>query len=325
MRVLDVDTKYSGGLLVLTEQSDPSPAFEEVIIQVEAVGVNRADTSQRKGNYGPPPGAPKWPGLECAGVIREIGQHATRWQVGDRVCALVAGGAYAEQVAVHESQLLAVPDEWSMIQAAAFLEAAATAWSNLIGAGHLTTGETVLVHGGSSGVGSFAIQIAKLSGAKVLTTVGTEDKAKFCLNLGADEVILYRNQDVTARVMQLTENRGVDLVLDIVGGATLQQNIDRLALDGRIVVVGVQGGDEAVIDLRSLLAKRGVVTGSLLRRRTPAEKALLLEDLRQFVVPAIVDGRISIPIDSVYSFTQAMDAHKRMESSAHCGKIVLVP
>lgn len=325
MRVLAVDDRPVGGLLIEAERPDPIPAEGEVLIAVEAAGVNRADTSQRKGGYGPPPGAPDWPGLECAGVVVAIGPGENRWSVGDRVAALVAGGAYAELVAIDQSQAIAVPAEWSMVQAAALLEAAATAWSNLFDAGRLLPGETVLLHGGSSGVGSMALQLAKLRGARTITTVGSESKAEFCSKLGADDVVRYRTQDVTERVRELTDGRGVDVILDIVGGQTVADNIDRLALDGRLVVIGVQGGDEATFDLRQLLMKRAVITGSMLRRRTLAQKAALLRSIAQEIVPEINAGRISVPIDSVFPFSEAMEAHQRMEASAHCGKIVLVP
>jgi len=301
------------------------PDSHEIILEVTAAGVNRADLSQRKGNYAPPEGAPSWPGLECSGVVAEVGSAVTRWKVGDRVCALVAGGAYASLVAVHETQVIAVPEKWPLIQAAAFLEAAATAWSNIIHAGSLRATETLLVHGGSSGVGSMAIQIGKQLGATVIATVGTEQKAQFCRELGADETILYRDEQVTQRVLDITHGRGVDVILDLVGGSTITDNIARLATDGRLVIIGVQGGNEAQIDLKQLLLKRGIITGSMLRRRSLQEKAILLSELERSVVPAVLDGHIRIPIDSVYSFDEAMQAHEKMEASQHCGKIVLTP
>ncbi|AWB93232.1 NAD(P)H-quinone oxidoreductase [Aeromicrobium chenweiae] len=311
------------GQLELIRVPDPRAEDGEVVIEIVAAGVNRADTSQRRGRYDPPAGSSPLPGLECSGRIVEIGRGVTRWQVGDEVCALLAGGGYAEKVAVPAGQVFEVPRGVGLVEAAAVPEAAATVWSNLITLGGLSAGETVLVHGGSSGIGTMAIQVARLVGAEVIATAGSPAKLEACASLGARAVIDHRREDFVQRVLSETDGRGVDVVLDIVGADYLQRNVDALAVEGRLVVVGIQSGFDASVDLRSVLRKRVRLTGSMLRSRPVVEKAAIIDQVVEHVVPALETGAIKPVIETTFPLDDAAAAHRLIESSQHIGKILL--
>jgi len=271
---------HSGGPEVLTWETvpDPEPAAGEVLVDITASAVNRADLMQRQGFYPPPPGAPPYPGLECSGRIAALGEGVTGWQVGDEVCALLAGGGYATKVAVPAGQLLPKPAAVSLLDAAALPEVACTVWSNVGQLAHLTKGETFLVHGGSSGIGTHAIQVAKALGATVLCTAGTPEKLARCRELGADVAINYKTEDFAARVRE--ETSGVDVILDSIGAKYLARNIDSLAVNGRLVVIGLQGGAKAEIDLNAMLRKRAALIATALRARPAPEKAAIVAAVR---------------------------------------------
>ena len=311
--------------LEVVEAPEPVIAPDEVLIEVVAAGVNRTDTLQRRGASLTATGAPRFPGLEVSGVVAATGEAVRRWRVGDRVCALLTDGGYASRVAVHESHVLAVPDGIDLVEAAALPEALATVWSNLTAPVGLRAGEALLVHGAGSGIGTIAIQVAKLLGARVLVTAGSQAKLDGCRELGADEGIDYRSEDFVSGVHERTGGRGVDMILDIVGASYLARNLAALAPDGRIAVVGLQSGAAAELDLRDVLRKRAVITGSLLRPRSAEDKARILAAVAERVLPAVADGRVRPVVDSVVPFAHAMQAHARLEASDHFGKILLVP
>jgi putative PIG3 family NAD(P)H quinone oxidoreductase len=263
------------------------------------------------------------PGLECSGVIVEIGNGVSRWNVGDEVCALLAGGGYAERVSVPAGQVFSAPRGLGLVESAAVPEAAATVWSNLVGLGRLSAGETVLVHGGSSGIGTMAIQVARLLGAEVLATAGSPAKLAACADLGARAVIDHRREDFVERVIAETDGRGVDVVLDIVGADYLQRNVEALAVEGRLVVIGIQSGFDATVDLRTVLRKRVNLTGSMLRSRPIDEKAVIVDQVVEHVVPALEAGTIRPVIERTFRLDDAAEAHELIESSQHIGKILL--
>jgi NADPH:quinone reductase len=297
-----------------------------VLVAVEAAGVSRADAMQRRGAYPPPPDASAILGLEVAGTIAGVGPEVTEWQAGDRVCALCNGGGYAECVAVPAGQVLAIPDNWSAIEAASLPENAFTVYDNLIGRARLRAGETVLVHGGTSGIGSTAIMFARAVGARVLATAGSQEKCAACVRFGAEAAIDYKTADFVEEVNRLTQGRGVDVVLDVVGGAYVGRDLRALALDGRIACIATAGGRTAEIDLARLLSRRATILGSSLRPRTPDEKAAIARELAQHIWPLLpARDPIAPVVDSVCPFERAADAHARLESSAHIGKIVLTP
>jgi putative PIG3 family NAD(P)H quinone oxidoreductase len=314
-----------GGPEVLTvrEVPDPVAAGDEVVITTVAAGVNRADLAQRLGFYPPPPGAPPYPGLECSGRITAVGAGVTGWQVGDEVCALLAGGGYAEQVAVPVGQLLPAPAGVSLQHAAALPEAVCTVHSNLVGHARLAPGELLLVHGGASGIGTTAIQLARSLGARVACTAGSAEKLMRCRELGAELTINYREQDFADAVLEFSGGHGADVILDIVGAAYLARNIAALATDGRLVVIGMQGGSQAEIDLGQLMRKRAAVRGSTLRSRPPDEKAAIVAAVRDEVWPLVSDGQVEPIIQAVLPLEQAAEAHRLMDGSAHIGKILL--
>lgn len=312
-----------GGELEVVDVDDPRPVAGEVVIDVAAAGVNRADTSQRRGRYDPPPGSSPYPGLECAGTISEVCDDTAPWRVGDVVCALLAGGGYAEKVAVPAGQVFRAPTALSLEHAAAVPEAAATVWSNLMDIGGLREGETVLVHGGASGIGTTAIQLARLVGAEVLVTAGSTAKLAACEALGASTMINYRREDFVQRTLDATGGRGVDVVLDIIGADYLQRNIDALAVEGRLAMIGIQGGVEASLDLRTVLRKRVTITGSMLRSRPIAEKSHIVRQVVQHVVPAIEAGTVKPVVEAILPLEEAARAHTLIESSQHIGKIIL--
>lgn len=310
-------------VLQLAERPDPEPGPGDVLIQVAAAGVNRPDVLQRRGAYPPPPGASDLPGLEVSGTIAALGEGVTQWRVGDRVCALVSGGGYASLCIAPAPQCLPVPSGLDLIAAAAIPETFFTVWTNVFDRGHLRAGESALFHGGSSGIGTTAIQLAAAHGSVVYVTVGSDDKARACEALGATHAINYRTHDFVERVRQLTNGRGVDLILDIMGGDYLPRNLQALATDGRVVQIGLMGGESSTIDLRRVLARRLTITGSTLRSRTVAEKGAIASALRRNVWPLIEAGRVKPVVHCTFPLHDAAGAHRLMESSEHIGKIVL--
>ncbi len=317
-----------GGPEVLTwaEADDPNCGPAEVIVDVAASAVNRADIMQRQGHYPPPSGASDIPGLECSGVIAEVGADVSGWSVGDEICALLAGGGYAERVSVPAAQLLPLPVGVDVVPAAGLPEVTCTVWSNVMMRAGLTSGDTLLVHGGSSGIGTMAIQLAGLVGASVFVTVGSAAKRDFCLELGAAAAINYRDEDFVERVRDLTDGRGVDVILDNMGAAYLAGNVSALAPDGRLVIIGMQGGRKGELDLGALLAKRGAVHATGLRGRPvdgPSGKGAVVTAVRENVWPAIAAGRVRPIIDRILPMTEAAEAHRLVESSTHIGKVLL--
>ena len=301
----------------------PEPGEGEVLVRVAAAGVNFPDVAQRRGNYPPPPGASDLPGLELSGEIVALGPGVSGPAPGESVCALVSGGGYAEYCAVPVPQCLPVPDGLDMVQAAALPETFFTVWTNLFDGGRLRAGETVLIHGGSGGIGTTAIQIARAFGARVFATARTAEKCAFCEELGAERAINYSDEDFVAVVRELTEKRGVELILDMVGGDYLARNVRALAVEGRLVQIAVREGAEATIPLGLLMVKRLVLTGSTLRPRTVAQKGAIADALREKVWPLLAEGSVRPVIHTTFALDEAARAHALMESSAHIGKIVL--
>ncbi len=301
----------------------PEPAEGEILVRVAAAGVNFPDVAQRRGNYPPPPGASDLPGLELSGEVVALGPGVSGPAPGEAVCALVSGGGYAEYCAVPVPQCLPVPDGLDMVQAAALPETFFTVWTNLFDGGRLKAGETVLIHGGSGGIGTTAIQIARAFGARVFATARTAEKCAFCEALGAERAINYAEEDFVAVARELTEKRGVELILDMVGGDYLARNIRALAVEGRLVQIAVQRGAEATIPLGLLMVKRLVLTGSTLRPRTVAQKGAIADALRERVWPLLAEGSVRPVIHTTFALDEAARAHALMESSAHIGKIVL--
>ncbi|HEX6075516.1 MAG TPA: NAD(P)H-quinone oxidoreductase [Micromonosporaceae bacterium] len=301
---------------------DPVPGPGEVLLDVVASAVNRADLLQRQGFYPPPPGAPPYPGLECSGRIAALGDGVARWRVGDEVCALLSGGGYAQRVAVPAGHLLPVPSGVSLVNAAALPEVACTVWSNVVDIAGLGEGEVLLVHGAGSGVGTFAIQLGHALGATVCGTAraGKHDALR---QLGADVLVDYTAEDFVTEVKRATDGHGADVVLDIIGSAYLARNLDVLAPGGQIVVIGLQGGRKADLDLAALMAKRATVTGTTLRSRPPEQKTAIVRAVRDDVWPLIERGEIRPVVDRTLPVTEAAEAHRIVESSDHIGKIVL--
>ena len=307
------------------ERPDPVPGAGEVLIRVAAAGVNRPDVMQRQGHYPPPPGASDIPGLEVAGTIEALGDGVGAWRVGESVCALVAGGGYATRCVAPAVQCLPVPSRLDLIAAAAIPETFFTVWTNVFDRGRLQAGETALFHGGSSGIGTTAIQLAAARGSRVLVTAGSPEKCRACERLGAERAIDYRTEDFVQIVRDLTGGRGVDLILDIVGGSYVNRSLSALAMDGRLVVIGfMEGQPDATIDLRRVLGRRLTITGSALRPRTVAEKGAIAESLRREVWPLLDRGAVSPVIHRTFPLADAAAAHRLMESSEHVGKIVLI-
>ncbi|MFF7330429.1 NAD(P)H-quinone oxidoreductase [Streptomyces sp. NPDC090306] len=310
--------------LVWGEVPDPVPGEGEVLVEVVASAVNRADIMQRQGFYDPPPGASAYPGLECSGRIAALGTGVSGWSVGDEVCALLAGGGYAEKVAVPAGQLLPVPQGVGLHQAAALPEVTSTVWSNVFMVAHLRPEETLLVHGGSSGIGTMAIQLAKALGARVAVTAGTKEKLDYCAGLGADILINYREQDFVAEVKEATGGAGADVILDNMGAKYLDRNVQTLAVNGRLAIIGMQGGVKGELNIGALLGKRGAVSATSLRARPLAEKAAIVAAVREHVWPLVADGHVRPIVDRELPMNEAATAHQLVEDSGHIGKVLLV-
>lgn len=314
-----------GGPEVLKPETRPvpQPGAGEILVAVAAAGVNRPDVLQRQGGYNPPPGASDIPGLEIAGTVVALGEGARRFAIGDKVCGLVAGGGYAQYTVVHESNTLPVPKGLSLTEAGAIPETFFTVWTNVFQRGRLQAGESFLVHGGSSGIGTTAIQLAKAFGATVLATAGSEDKCQACRDLGADYAINYRTEDFVAAAKAATDGRGVNLILDMVGGDYIDRNYETAADQGRIVQIAFLNGPKATVNFSRLMLKRLTHTGSTLRPRTVAEKAAIATELYEKVWPLLEAGRCKPLVNATFPLAEAAEAHRLMESSSHIGKIVL--
>ena len=323
MLAITVPTPGGPEALVLAEVPDPTLAPDEVLLDVVAAGVNRADLLQRQGHYPPPPGASAYLGLECSGRVAAVGADVTGWAVGDEACALLAGGGYAARVAVPAAQLLPVPTGVSLVDAAALPEVACTVWSNVFMTAALAPGEWLLVHGGSSGIGTMAIQLAHAFGAHVAVTAGSAQKLEVCRSLGADVLVNYRDDDFVEAVKAATGGAGVDVILDNMGAKYLARNIDALAAYGRLMVIGLQGGTRAELDLGVLLRKRASVAATSLRARPAAEKAAIVAAVREHVWPLIEAGAVRPIVHARMPLAQAADAHRLLESSTHIGKVLL--
>ncbi len=310
-------------VLTLTELPDPKPGPGEVVIDVAATAVNRADTLQRQGHYPPPPGASDVLGLECSGTISAVGPEVTGWQVGDEVCALLAGGGYAEKVLVPAGQVMPVPQGVDLVTAGALPEVACTVWSNVFMIAGLQPDETLLVHGGAGGIGNMAIQLAKALGAKVVTTAGSEEKLELCRSLGADVAVSYRDQDFVEEVKAATDGRGADVILDNMGAKYLDRNVSALATEGRLVIIGMQGGVKGELNIGKLLAKRGAVIAASLRSRPVEEKAAICSAVVEHVWPLVADGTVRTLVHATLPLAQAGEGHRLMESGDHIGKIIL--
>jgi len=310
-------------MLVPERRPLPRPGEGEVLVKVAGAGVNRPDVMQRQGLYPPPAGATDIPGLEIAGEVVALGAGVKRWKFGDKVMALVVGGGYAEYCLAHESHALPVPEGLTPVAAAAIPETFFTVWHNAFERGRLKAGETLLVHGGSSGIGTAAIQLAKAFGARVITTAGAAEKCDACRRLGADVAVNYREQDFVAATKAATGGKGADVILDMVGGDYIERNYEAAAVEGRVVQIAFQGSPKATVDFRRIMLKRLTHTGSTLRARSVADKGAIARAVEEHVLPLIAAGRVSAVIDSTFALAEASAAHARMETSAHIGKIVL--
>jgi putative PIG3 family NAD(P)H quinone oxidoreductase len=323
--MLAIEISRPGGpeVLVPVERPEPAISGDEVLIKVIAAGVNRPDVLQRQGRYPPPPGAPDIPGLEVAGIIEEVGAAVSGWRAGDSVCALVAGGGYAERCSAPAALCLPIPRGLDFLRAAAIPETTFTVWTNVFDRGRLKPGESILVHGGSSGIGTTAIQLARARGARVFATAGSAEKCDACLGLGAEHAINYRETDFVAAIRDVTSGKGVDVILDIVGGEDFQRNLESLALEGRLVHIGQLGGANAQINLTPVLRNRLTITGSTLRPRSVPEKAAIAAAVREHVWPLFESGALRVPIYQTFPLREAAEAHRVMEASSHIGKLVL--
>lgn len=323
MKAIAITKPGGPEVLELEEITTPTPGPGEILIKIEAAGVNRPDTIQRMGFYAPPPGSPDTPGLEVAGTVVALGDNASQWKIGDRVCALVGGGGYAEYCVAHESHALPIPHGFNAIEAAGLPETFFTVWTNVFERGALKGGESLLIHGGSSGIGTTAIQLAHIFGSRVFVTAGSPEKCAACLELGAEAAINYKTQDFVAEVKSLTEKRGVDVILDMVGGDYIPRNIEAAARDGRIVSIAFLNGSTAEVNFMPVMLKRLTLTGSTLRPRSIAEKASIAAALKEKVWPLMDAGRVKPLIDATFPLAEADKAHALMEKSSHIGKIIL--
>ena len=325
MRAISISEPGDADVLTVTEEARPSAGPGQVVIDVAAAGVNRADVMQRLGFYPPPKGASPLPGLEVSGTVAEVADGVSGIAVGDEVCALIDGGGYAEAVAVPSTQVLPVPKGVSLADAAGLPEVVCTVWSNVFMTANLQPGETLLVHGGSSGIGTMAIQLAKALGARVAVTAGSAEKLDACRALGADVAISYKDEDFVERVREETDGRGADVILDNMGAKYLGRNVDALATAGRLVVIGLMGGRRGELDLGTLLSKRGAVIATSLRARPAEEKAAIVAAVREHVWPLVEDGTVRPVIHQTYPLAEAAQAHRDMEASGHIGKLLLLP
>ena len=315
--------EIDNGVLKPGQRAVPTPAAKQVLIKVAAAGVNRPDVMQRKGLYPPPPGASDIPGLEVAGTVHAVGDSVSSLKPGEKVCALVTGGAYAEYCLASAALCLPLPEGFSFIQAAALPETFFTVWSNVFDRAHLQAGETLLVHGGAGGIGTTAIQLAKAFNAKVIVSAGSKAKCEFCLQLGADAAINYKEQDFVEEIKRLNDSKGVDVILDMIGGDYFPRHLKCLADEGRLVQIAVQNGPKTELNLLPVMLKRLTITGSTLRARDDAFKAAIAKQLLEKVWPLLSSGRIKPVIHSTFALTEAALAHQLMESSQHIGKIIL--
>jgi putative PIG3 family NAD(P)H quinone oxidoreductase len=323
MRAVTATEPGGPEVLTLSDLPDPRPGPGEVVLDVAATAVNRADLLQRQGHYPPPPGASEVIGLECSGTVSAVGDGVDGWQVGDEVCALLAGGGYAEKVAVPAGQVMPVPSGIDLETAAALPEVACTVWSNVFMVAHLQPEETLLVHGGAGGIGTFAIQLVSQLGARVFTTGGTPEKLAVCAELGADVTINYRDQDFVEVVRAETDGAGVDVILDNMGAKYLGRNIEALATEGRLLIIGMQGGTKGELDISALFRKRGAVMAALLRSRPVEEKAAICASVVEHVWPLVADGLVRPIVHGTMPLEQIAEAHRLMEDGGHTGKIVL--
>ncbi|MFM9258361.1 NAD(P)H-quinone oxidoreductase [Rhodococcus sp. 5A-K4] len=326
MYAITIDQPGGPEVMKWAQQPDPELPRGHVLVEVAATAVNRADLLQRQGFYPPPPGASDILGLECSGVIVELGEDVTGWSVGDEVCALLAGGGYAEKVAVPATQLLPVPAGVDLRVAASLPEVACTVWSNVVMRGGLRRGQVLLVHGGGGGIGTHAIQVGKALGARVAVTAGSEDKLNRCRELGADILINYRDSDFVASLAEATDNHGADVVLDNMGASYLGRNVDALAMDGHVVIIGMQGGRKGEVDIAKLMGKRGNITSTGLRGRPltgPGGKADIVADVRAKLWPLIADGSVQPIVSTELSITEAPLAHQLLDSPETVGKVIL--
>ncbi len=323
MRAIEIVEPGGPAALAGCTRPVPRPGVGEILIRLQAAGVNRPDALQRAGAYAPPPGASDLPGLEGAGIVAATGPGVTRWRQGDAVCALLPGGGYAEYAVTHQDHALRLPRGMDMIRAAALCETHFTVWSNVFMRGGLKAGESFLVHGGSSGIGTTAIQLAHARGARVFTTAGSDEKCTTCRDLGAELAINYREVDFVETVRNATGGRGVDLILDMVGGDYIPRNIRALANDGRLVMIAFLGGPRAELNFAQIMARRLTVTGSTLRPQSDLAKARIADELRRHVWPLLDAGVVAPVMDSTFPLDQARAAHERLESGGHIGKIVL--
>jgi putative PIG3 family NAD(P)H quinone oxidoreductase len=324
MRAITIPEAGGPEVLVWDEVPDLVPGEGEVLVEVVASAVNRADIVQRQGFYDPPPGASPYPGLECSGRIAELGTGVSGWAVGDEVCALLSGGGYAEKVVVPAGQLLPVPKGVDLKHAAALPEVACTVWSNVFMIAHLRPGETLLVHGGSSGIGTMAIQLAKAVGAKVAVTAGTKEKLDRCARLGADILINYKEQDFVAELKAATDGAGADVILDNMGAKYLDRNVRALAVNGRLAIIGLQGGTKGELNIGALLGKRAAISATTLRARPLSEKTAIVAAVREHVWPLLDGGHVRPVVDRELPMSDAAAAHRVVEESGHVGKVLLV-
>lgn len=324
MRAIVIGTPGGPEVLRLEEVPGPVPGDGEVLMEITAAGVNRADVLQRQGFYPPPPGAPPYPGLECSGRIVSVGGGVSGWQPGDEACALLSGGGYAELVAVPQGQLLPIPGGVSLVEAAALPEVACTVHATVFGQARLAAGETFLVHGGAGGIGTMAIQLAKACGATVMCTAGTPAKLQRCTELGADLAVSYSGSDFATSVQEFTGGRGADVILDIMGAPYLSRNVETLATGGRLVIISTRGGTRAELDLAELMRKRVSIFASTLRARPAAEKAAIVAAVGEQVWPLISAGRVVPVIEGKFAMPDAAQAHRLLDSGMHVGKILLL-
>jgi NADPH2:quinone reductase len=323
MTVIGISKPGGPEVLVPQTRALPVPGLGEILVKVHAAGVNRPDVSQRSGSYPPPPGASDLPGLEISGEVVALGPDVKKHKLGDKVMSLVAGGGYAQYCVAQDAQAMAVPPALSMLEAGATAETLMTVWHNVFERGALKAGETLLIHGGSSGIGTMATQLAKALGSKVIVTVGSKEKADACLKLGANRAINYKTEDFVAEVKTATAGAGVDVILDMVGGDYIERNYDAAAMDGRIVQIAFLGGPKTTVNFTKLMVKRLHHTGSTLRPRSNADKAAMVAAIEAKVMPLLREGRVKPLMDSTFPLEKAADAHRRMETSEHIGKIVL--